>query len=413
MKKIIELIAIGATVAVFALPAVAQQPAATPQQPAAAAPQGCTPEAKLAWYNEFRQHFKGDTAKANELATKWLACPEAKGEEQQAAYLKNFVTLYEKATRKDRITDFVYVKKDYAKAFEIGKQVLAEEPENLKVLIDLAYAGYASKNPAYTADTLTYAKKAIQLIESGKAPDSWSPYVSKDEALSYLYNAIASFQKDPAEALKPLLKAAQLEGKINKDPLTFASLAGAYNDGPYAKLSADYEARFKGKDETPESKLALENINQLMDRMIDALARAVALAGNDPKYQANKTAWMETLRGWYKFRHNDSDTGLTEMIAGILQKPLPAEPTPLTTLPVSAEGTTTPGTPTATGVTTAAGATAKPVATPGNGAPAKPAATTTTPSTTNPAATATKPATTPKTSTETKPKPRRNHRQRR
>ena len=83
MKKIIELIAIGATVAVFALPAVAQQPAATPQQPAAAAaPQGCTPEAKLAWYNEFRQHFKGDTAKANELATKWLACPEAKGEEQ-------------------------------------------------------------------------------------------------------------------------------------------------------------------------------------------------------------------------------------------------------------------------------------------------------------------------------------------
>ena len=114
MKKFIELIAIGATVAVLALSAVAQQPAASPQQPAAK-PQDpqCSPENKLAWYNEFRQHFKGDTAKANDLAKKWLACPEVAGEEQQAAYLKNFVTLYEKATRKDRITDFVYAKKDY------------------------------------------------------------------------------------------------------------------------------------------------------------------------------------------------------------------------------------------------------------------------------------------------------------
>ena len=34
------------------------------------------------------------------------------------------------------------------------------------------------------------------------------------------------------------------------------------------------------KDETPESKLALANINQIVDRMIDAYARAVALAGS-------------------------------------------------------------------------------------------------------------------------------------
>jgi hypothetical protein len=112
---------------------------------------------------------------------------------------------------------------------------------------------------------------------------------------------------------------------------------------------------------------------------------------------------METLKGWYKFRHNDSDAGLTEMIAGILQKPLPPEPTPLTTLPVSAEGTTTPA---ATGVTTAAGATTKPAVTPANGTP-KPATTTTTTTTTNSAAT-TKPAA-PKPSPDPKPKPKRNH----
>ena len=59
---------------------------------------------------------------------------------------------------------------------------------------------------------------------------------------------------------------------------------------------------FEGKDETPESKLALENLNQVIDRMIDAYARAVALSGTDAASQARKKAWMETLTNWYKFR---------------------------------------------------------------------------------------------------------------
>src|SRR5918999_2559680 len=92
MKKIIGLIAICLATTFTALPAMAQT---TPQQPAATTqdPQ-CTPENKLAWYNEFRANFKTDTAKANELAKKWLACPQVAGEEQITPYLKNFVTLY-------------------------------------------------------------------------------------------------------------------------------------------------------------------------------------------------------------------------------------------------------------------------------------------------------------------------------
>ena len=121
MKKIIQLIAV---VAVLAVPVFAGG-----SSPVNAAQDQCTPENKLAWYNEFRQNFKSDTAKANELAKKWLACPAAAGEDQQAAYLKNFVTLFEKANRKGQITDLVYGKKDYVKV-ELGKQVLAEEPEN-------------------------------------------------------------------------------------------------------------------------------------------------------------------------------------------------------------------------------------------------------------------------------------------
>src|SRR5258705_9402976 len=116
---------------------------------------------------------------------------------------------------------------------------------------------------------------------------------------------------------------------------TYAYIAGTYEAGPYEKQSDDYKKLYEGKDETPESKLALANINQVIDRMIDAYARAVALAGSEAQYQAGKTEWMEGLTTWYKYRHNQSDAGLNEMIAGVLTKPLPPEPTPLTSLPAS------------------------------------------------------------------------------
>ena len=394
MKKIIQLIAV---VAVLAVPVFA----GISSQPVNAAQDQCTPENKLAWYNEFRQNFKTDTAKANELAKKWLACPAAAGEEQQAAYLKNFVTLFEKANRKGQINDLVYGKKEYVKGFELGKQVLAEEPENLKVLIDLAYAGYASKSPALSAESLSYAQKAIQMIESGKTLEAWTPYLSKEDTLGYLYNATGSLnlQKDPAAALKDFIKAAQFNGKIGKLPATYATIAQTYEASAYAKLASDYEAKYKGKDETPESKLAVENINQIVDRMIDAYARAVALAGNEAGEQANKKLWMEQLTTWYKYR-NKSEAGLNELIAGILAKPLPGEPTPLTTLPVSASAPTPASdTASASGVP-AAGSTTKP-AVPNNGAAAKPATTPATTTTAKPAA--------PKPTPAATPKPKRNH----
>ena len=380
-------------VAVLAVPVLAGG-----SQPITAAQDQCTPENKLAWYNEFTKNFKADTAKANELAKKWLACPATPAEDQQTAYLKNFVTLFEKANRKAQITDLVYNKKDYVKAFELGKIVLAEEPESLKVLIDLAYGGYASKNPALSADSLTFAQKAIQMIESGKTLEAWTPYQSKEDTLGYLYNATGSLnlQKDPGLALKDFIKAAQFNGKISKLPTTYATIAQTYEASAYAKLASDYEAKYKGKDETPESKLAVENINQVVDRMIDAYARAVALAGSDPAEQANKKLWMDELTKWYNYR-NKSTAGLDQLIAGILAKPMPGEPTPLTTLPVSATGpATTPDT------ASASGTPAKPAA-PANGTPAKPAATTT--PTANPTTTgAPKPAA-PKPT----PKPKRNH----
>lgn len=375
----------------------------TTPSPAPAAAQGeCSTEAKLAIYNEFRSIFKTEQDKAYVLAKKYLACPTAAGEESIATYLRDkFVAPMDKARRSDTVKSLVYEKKDYPKAFELGRQVLADEPENLRVLIDLGYAGYPlmlAKNETFAAEALGYVRKAIQAIESGKAPESWAPYQSKQDTLTYLYNALGqlTLKASPSESLTHLIKAAQFESELKKDPWTYVFIAAAYEAGPYTKLSADYKTNFEGKDESPESKLALENINQIIDRMVDAYARAAALAGTNPKYQANKPAWMEALTTWYKYRHKDSDAGLNELIASVTSKPLPPEPTPITTLP--------PTTPAAT-ATPASGTGA------GNGAaPSKPASPSTS---TAPAATTTTPKTTTTTTatstTVVKPKPKNNH----
>ena len=377
----------------------AQTPTASP---APAAAQGeCSTEAKLAIYNEFRSIFKTDQDKAYVLAKKYLACPTAAGEESIAAYLRDkFVAPMDKARRAPKVSSLVYEQKDFTKAFAEGKLILADEPDNLRVLIDLAYAGYlaaSSKVTTFNADTLNYARKAIQLLQAGGTLESWAPYTSKDEALGYLNNTIGvlTITENPSEALRNLLKAAQLEGKLKKDAITYGYIGDAYQSGPYDKLAAAYKACCEGKDETPESKLALQNLNQVIDRMIDAYARAVALSGADAASQARKKAWMETLTNWYKFRNNNSDAGLTEMIASVTSKPLPPEPTPITTLPTTTPAATaTPAS--GTGVGNGAGTTAKPATTTGTAAPAA----TTTP----------KPATTTvTTSTTVKPKPKNHH----
>lgn len=350
MKKIMGWLTICAGLSLVAVIGCtnvsAQTPAATPAPAATQTPAGCTPEAKLAWYTEFRETFKTDQVKAYDLAKKYLACPVDPAEQQVADYLKNYVGLVDKANRTPKVAELVYDKKDYPKAFELGKQVLAEEPENVKVLVDLSFAGYLAANSkvdTYSADALNYAKKAVELIGAGKAPASWNPYTSKDEALSYLNNTIGflTLQKSPAEALPYLLKAAQFDGKLKKQAITYGYIAAAYEQGPYERLSAEYKRLHEGKDETPESKLALENINQIVDRMIDALARAVSLAGTDAANAAAKKIWMDGLTTWYKYRHNQSDAGLTEVIATVMSKPLPPEPTPLTTLPTTPATTTT------------------------------------------------------------------------
>jgi len=398
MKQTIRLIILAAMLAV-ALPFVSQAQTA----PAAAAGD-CTDEVKAALYTEFlnnrkgkdQDHPNGDQDVAYAAAKKYMAaCPT--DDSAQAQYMKKWMASYEVGSRKAQFL-LDYDQKKYAQMMTDGKAVLVDDPNYVRGYVLLGYIGYLSSlanNSALNGESANYAKQAISMLESGKTPDDWRPFVDKADALAWLNYSLGFMMKEnaPNDAIPYFMKAAGLESPLKKSPLPYFFIAEGY-EALYAKQEAAYKEKYLGKTETPESKLAQENINQLIDRVIDAYARSVALStGTDAKAQQKKKEWLERLTELYKYR-NKSDAGLNEMVAGIMSKPLPPLPTPITTLP-------TP--PPSTGTTTT------PPATTGGTVPAPTAAT---PAPVNKTSTAPKP-TTPATTQAAKPKPKANHSRRR
>ncbi len=284
---------------------------------------------KIEIYKRFVDNRLPNPAAAYQAARDYVT-KYNKDKDQYTDYLSKWMAAYERDERKRNLPIYINEKK-FTEAYSTGAKILADEPNYLRAQIDLGYAGYlaaSAKNEQFNATALDYARKAIQAIESGKAPNEWAPFKGKDDTLAYLNYAVGylTLKTTPDQSIDSLLKAAQLESDIKKTPSTYYFLAVAYESGPYKTLSAAYQTEFANKPETPQSKAALEKLNVVMDRIIDAYARAIAAAGTDPKTEQSRKDWLAQMSTYYKFRHEGSDTGLTEFVAAALQKPLPPKP---------------------------------------------------------------------------------------
>jgi hypothetical protein len=346
MKRTINLLALAATFTLFAAPALAQT-------------KECNDAFKAATYKKWYDNRKDKQDIAFQAAEEYITvCPDDAG--PYAAALKKFYDAYKAANNANETKkqfDDAVVKKNYPEQMRLGKLIIAAEPENSAAYIIMGVAGLS--DPNLLNDSSQYAKKAIELIAAGKP---FAPFTTKDQALAYLNNAVGKslLKSAPADAIPYFLKAARYESDLKKNPLLYNDLASAYGDGPIATQSEEYKRKFT--TESPESKLAVDNLNQLIDRQIDALARATALSTNP----ANKKALNDLLTGLYTDR-NKSTTGLDALLAGILAKPVPDFPTPLTLPPPAASPEATPATtPAGTPTTTPA---AKPTATPAKPSP--------------------------------------------
>jgi len=239
--------------------------------------------------------------------------------------IRRFVTEYEKVMRQFELYS-LYSAKNYSKAFELGHSILSTDADNfyvLAVLTEAAFDSAQSGNATFNDEAVELARRAIQSIESNKftKPD---PFASKEIGRGFLNFALGWFlrTKSPADATAALVNAAKADSPYKTNPLTYNLLGNAILKGEYAKLSVEYNEKFGNKPPSPEQQAMLAQIMQLGQLAIDAYARAVALT-TSPEQQEGRAKMLAQLTNLYKSFHNNSDAGLTELIAGVLSKPLP------------------------------------------------------------------------------------------
>src|ERR1051325_1932374 len=132
---------------------------------------------KIEMYNRFYNNVKTNKTVAYQAARDYLQKYQ-KDKDQYIDYLQKWIRAYESDERKDALPGLIN-QKNFGEAFATGAKILSEEPNNLRVQIDLGYAGYlaaSAKNEQFNTTPLEAARKAIQQIEAGKAPAEWAPY---------------------------------------------------------------------------------------------------------------------------------------------------------------------------------------------------------------------------------------------
>lgn len=326
MKTLFRSLALSGIAAILLLPALAQTNSSQASSTTSAVPS--KEEAWYALYQKFLDTYETDRPTAYKVAQQCLQkYPQAT---EETKYLKRWVDDYDdrEKTRKGHFRKLIDVGR-FNEAFALGKEILAADPEDVGTLINLIECGLGAMpygNQALVADASNYAKKALNLIEVGQLTEE-----NKRKTLGWLNRALGIFSliSAPADAAIYFYKAMRFEG-FKSDAYTYSFLADAILGAEYMPLQEEYSSRFAtpAQKALPEAKVIRIKLNLVSDHVIDALARAVALAASDADLVQEKVRWMKVLTDLYKFRNSGYETGLSEYIEVILNKPFVPQPLP-------------------------------------------------------------------------------------
>ena len=203
----------------------------------------------------------------------------------------------------------------YDDAFRVTATMIEKNPNDLVTLTWMAIVGIEqakAQNAKFVTQSLQYAPKAIELIETDKRPaglddSQWAEY--KTKWLAQLYQSMGVYSMmtgDNATAKTKLEKSASI---VPYDPITYAFL-GSVVQGEYVTLAQQVKGMLPGKAQDETLKKALEK----MDQMIDLYAKAVGLSDGNPQYQKVRDELSTDLKSYYSYRHGNSPEGLQQLI---------------------------------------------------------------------------------------------------
>src|SRR2546421_5907247 len=151
MKRIIKLLALAATLAVFAVPTLAQK-------------QECTDDNKGTWYTTFYNNYKGTVEQqkvAYDNAKLYLDNCAKDPNDKQAAFMQKFVDAVDARDKKallGKALDKAVADKNYAEQMRVGKELLTYDQDNADINTILGIAGLAEGS--LLRESATYATKA-------------------------------------------------------------------------------------------------------------------------------------------------------------------------------------------------------------------------------------------------------------
>lgn len=260
-----------------------------------------------------------DREKAYQQSKEYLA-QYGKDADDKAKKIRGFLEGY-------RIGEFNKAVDDVrmADALRYGKDILAEEPENSYVTLNLAYCALDAftkkQDNSFFGDGINYAQQTITLFEDGKLPKDFKPFKDQAEVTALMYYAMGTFsvEGDLKGAAYYFQKAVSYESQVKSKSYPYYIVA-FYYERKYETLAADFQKKHGSKStEDASMKADREKIDAVIDAMLDAYARTVKLG--EPENNPNLPTWKARLAQVYQFRKG-SDKGLAEFINSVLSKPL-------------------------------------------------------------------------------------------
>jgi hypothetical protein len=347
-----------------------QQPAAG-TQPAAAAQDPAKEEydAYTAWYAAYKAQ---DAAKSLELGRAFVAkFPSSKYTDFiKKDNVRARGVLFNKAVQEKNMNEMI----------RIGKEVLAEDPDNLDYLLAMAIQIRQNElfatppNFAHAAEASEFTERTIRLIESGKTPTGAKDF-DKNKTLAFFHWSLAvvdDHNQSADKAMTHYMEAAKLDpmnatyyfqcGRLHH--LKYIAAAKKYGDMPQADRDAA-PAEMK-----PEVKASLDDLNKEADAVINCWVRFLGLTETEGKgWESTRPQVRKAVTELYQYRHNDSTEGLDKLIEQN-KGATPMSMTPPSAAANTNSATTTPAKP----VADQGAMTAKPngAAVKANTAPAKP-----------------------------------------
>jgi len=364
MKTLVKTVVFAALIATaYAVPTAAQ----------------CDPDDAKPFYDAFLADRRAGTVdarlKAVDAGKKYVAMCEKNTEEdikQIVDYIQKDIPRIEKwigdQTRFAKFNDAGKAKR-YEDALTVAKEILALEPANSKLALDLqlyiasAALEVAAKkggdNP-FWSEALNFANEAIASMDGGKTSAEWGVFemnykqatdaASKNNASAWMNftAALASLElKNPKGAADYFYKTSQIQGGTDKIKGDSFREIGVYYFSEVFRLQGEVKKKFESNDDAQieEGKKQLAMAKGYAERGLDAFGRA-----REVYVKINRAddagAALESLKMLYSFRSGGKAEGQDEFVANLLKNPFPnpaTEPAPVEEEEPAAEPATTTG----------------------------------------------------------------------